>query len=121
MEDDPGDTDTATVTVTVEGAGDPDTIAPVATIRVVGTASATSSSLRVTVTWSAFEAQSGINLYQLQQQVDGGAWTTIALSTPTTTSLERVLAGGHRYAFRVRARDGIGNLGAYSASPQLRI
>ena len=109
----------ATATVHVHVA--PDVTAPVASIRVVGTAGATSSSIRVTITWSAFELQSGVSLYQLQQQIDGGAWTTVALTTPTTTSLERVLAGGHGYAFRVRARDGIGNLGAYSTSPPLRI
>jgi hypothetical protein len=108
---------TATVHVRV----DPDVTAPVSAIRVVGTAGATSTSVRVTVTWSASELQSGITLYQLQQQVDGGAWTTVSLPTPTTTSVERVLAGGHAYAFQVRARDGIGNLGAYSASLPLRL
>jgi hypothetical protein len=108
---------TATVHVNVA----PDVTAPVTSIRVVGVAGRASTSLRVTVTWSAFELQSGVARYQLQQQIDGGAWTTITLSPIDATNIERVLAGGHNYAFRVRAFDGIGNQGAYATSPTLRL
>ena len=99
----------------------PDITPPVTSIRVVGAAAATSSSIRVTVRWSAFELQSGVARYQLQQRIDGGAWTTIPLSPVNATSIERVLAGGHDYAFRVRAFDGIGNQGAYATSRTLRL
>jgi large repetitive protein len=109
----------ATATVHVNVA--PDITPPVTSIRVIGTAARSSSTVRVTIRWSAVELQSGVTLYQLQQRIDGGAWMTIPLPTPTTTSIERVLAGGHDYEFRVRARDGIGNLGAYATSRPLRL
>ena len=108
----------ATATVHVDVA--PDVTAPVASIRVVGVAGGSSSSLRVTVMWSAVELQSGIARYKLQQQTDG-AWTTITLTPIDATSIERVLAAGHDYAFRVRAFDGIGNQGDYATSPTLRL
>jgi hypothetical protein len=109
----------ATATVHVNVA--PDITPPVTSIRVTGTASRTSTSVRVTVTWSAVELQSGISLYQLQQQTDGGAWTTIPLASPTATSVTRTLPVGHDYAFRVRAKDGIGNQGSFTTSRPLRL
>ena len=109
----------ATATVHINVA--PDITPPVTSIRVVGTAGANSSSVRVTVRWSAFELQSGVARYQLQQRTDDGAWTTITLSPVNATRIERVLAGGHDYAFRIRAFDGIGNQGAYATSRTLRL
>jgi hypothetical protein len=107
-----GLTDSATVHLSVT----PDTAPPVATApRVVISAAAGASSVRASIAWSATELQSGIALYQLQQQIDGGAWTTITLPTPTTTRILRTLATGHDYRFRVRAKDGIGNVGGYAA------
>jgi hypothetical protein len=108
----------ATASVLVNVA--PDVTAPVTTVRVVSAASRTSSGARVTVVWSALELQSGVSLYQVQQQTDGGTWTTI-LSSATATRLERVLAGGHTYAFRVRAKDGIGNQGSYATTRPFRL
>jgi large repetitive protein len=74
----------ATATVHINVAAD--VTAPVTSIRVVGVAARTSTSLRVTVTWSAFELQSGVARYQLQQQTDGGAWSTITLAPIDATS-----------------------------------
>jgi hypothetical protein len=108
---------TATVHINVT----PDITGPVASIRVVGVAARDSVSLRVTVTWSAIETQSGVARYQLQQQTDHGAWVTITLTPVNATRVERVVGGGHDYAFRVRAFDGIGNQGAYATSATLRL
>ena len=93
-----------------------DITGPVATApRVVVSARIGASSVRASLVWSATDTQSGISLYQLQQQIDGGAWTTI-LSSPTATRTSVTLATGKDYRFRVRAKDGTNNLGAYATS-----
>ncbi len=51
--------------------------------------------------------------YELQQQVTGGAWTSVALPSPTSTSIVRSLAVGTTARFRVRATDGAANQGAF--------
>jgi len=95
----------------------PDITGPVATApRVVVSARIGASSVRASLLWSATDTQSGISLYQLQQQVDGGTWTTIPLPTSTTTGISVTLATGKDYRFRVRAKDGTSNQGAYATS-----
>jgi Bacterial Ig domain len=98
-----------------------DVTAPATSIRVVAAGTPSSPSVRVGVTWSAVELLSGVSLYQLQQQTDGGAWTTIVLSPVTATRIQRTVARGHVYAFRVRAKDGSNNLGSYATSRPLRL
>lgn len=100
----------------------PDITGPVATPpRVVVSARIGASSVRASLIWFATDTQSGISLYQLQQQVDGGAWTTIPLPTSTTTRISVTLATGKDYRFRVRAKDGTSNQGAYATSRLLHL
>jgi uncharacterized protein YkwD len=57
---------------------------------------------------------SGLRSFDLQYRVDAGAWQPLrAGTTATTITLARRLPG-HAYAVRVRARDGGGNLSAWS-------
>jgi uncharacterized protein YkwD len=73
----------------------------------------------VVVTWSGADRPlqvltAGLDRFQVQRRVDGGTWTTIAWPTgPRVTTGLRV---GHRYEFRVRARDRAGNYGSWTAT-----
>lgn len=75
------------------------------------------SSVPVRINWSGSDDSggSGIASYELQQSVNGGAYSDVALPTPTTTSVDLLLAPGSTYLFRVRATDNAGNTGAWVA------
>lgn len=64
------------------------------------------------LTWTGTDKGAGIASYDVQRSYDGGSWTTIASKT-TAKWLDVSLNPGHRYRFRVRARDKAGNLGAW--------
>ena len=51
--------------------------------------------------------------------MNGGAYGTIALPTPTATSVERTLTIGSTYRFRVRAKDRAGNISSFKSWPAL--
>jgi len=70
--------------------------------------------------WSGSDATSGVARYELQQSTDAGAWATVSTTLPRAT-LDRLLATGHRYAFRVRAVDKAGNIGMWTAGPTARL
>ena len=74
----------------------------------------------VSLTWSGTDRGWGINSYKLQQSVNGGAWTTIGLPSPKTTSIVRMLATGSTVRYRVRAKDKAGNVGAWDYGPTFR-
>jgi hypothetical protein len=113
-----GGTDTASVQVLVTA----DATAPVSSRpRVVLVAGSGASGARASISWSAVETQSGIAAYRLQRQIDGGTWTTVALPSPTSTSLSLVLPGSHEYRFRVRATDGAGNVGEDTIGRPIRL
>ncbi|MEA2605406.1 MAG: hypothetical protein QOI00_163 [Chloroflexota bacterium] len=54
----------------------------------------------------------GLRSYAVQRRVDGGSWTTTFSST-TLKAASFTLHLGHRYEFRVSARDRAGNRGAW--------
>ena len=62
--------------------------------------------------WTGTDAASGVARYEVQQAVDGGAWTdaTTPLTSPTWS---RALTPNHSYGFRVRAVDKAGNTGTW--------
>jgi hypothetical protein len=93
----------------------PTAAAPV--VRLVpGTALGTSSA-RVRVAWPrATDPSSRIGLYQLQQSVDGGPWLSSGVYSAAVTRVTRVMGAGHRYAFRLRARDTAGNWSPWAES-----
>jgi hypothetical protein len=111
-----GGSDTATVLLTVVK----DITAPTVTgpaeaffAQTVG-----SSTTRARVGWSGSDpGGTGIASYQLQLSINGGAFTTMALATPTSTSFDRTLNDGVSYRFRVRATDRQGNISAYVNGP----
>lgn len=72
-----------------------------------GAINPTTKAIPVVISWSATDPQ-GISSYRLQMQTDGGAWTNVSLTTPTSKSVTRQLVPGHTYDFQVRATDGGG-------------
>ena len=113
---------TANVAVTVS----PDAVPPVVSQLAETLAGGTigTSTVPVRLSWHGSDAVTGVAAYQLQQQAAGGAWKTVALEHPTSTSITRSLAVGEASRFRVRAKDGAGNWSAYAAwasiAPQRR-
>ena len=67
----------------------------------------------VRLTWSSSDALSGVARFELAQSTDGGAWTTV-LASLTKPSVDRYLAHGHSYRFRVRPVDKAGNAGTWA-------
>lgn len=77
-----------------------------------------------TVSWRSSDDWSGVAAHDVQVSADGGPWADW-LNGATATSGVFVGQNGHGYAFRIRARDGAGNQGAWdvtstwTASPPL--
>jgi uncharacterized protein YkwD len=80
-------------------------------------AGSTASTRSVKIAWTGYDPRlqvltSGLRSYALQRRVDGGAWTTV-LSSTTLRYTTFKLSLGHRYEFRISARDRAGNRGAW--------
>jgi peptidoglycan/xylan/chitin deacetylase (PgdA/CDA1 family) len=71
------------------------------------------SSVPVRIAWSASDP-SGIAAYGLIRSINGGSWTSMALSSGTATSLLASTVNGSTYRFAVRARNGAGATSGYS-------
>lgn len=68
------------------------------------------SSTSIALTWSGFDALSGVSGYDLQVRVGaGGQWTNVLVNTPATSTTYNATEGT-TYYFRVRARDVVGNV-----------
>lgn len=113
VSDGAGGHDTASVAVTVTTDAAPPVVGQLADALAGGRIGA--STVPVRLAWHGTDAVSGVAAYQLQQQAAGGAWKTVALEHPTSTSITRSLAVGEASRFRVRAEDGAGNWSAYAA------
>lgn len=89
--------------------------APVSSLVANTAIGATTVSVRTG--WSATDPD-GIAKYTVQRQVNGGAWTTVALATPTTTAIYQPLTFGTTYRYRVKATDRKGHAStiAYGAA-----
>jgi Fibronectin type III domain len=72
------------------------------------------SGAKVRVSWPAATDASGIAAYQLQRREGAGPWTTVGLTAPTSTSAQVSITRGSNYSFRVRATDGVGNVGSWT-------
>jgi hypothetical protein len=85
--------------------------------------STTTDSVPVKLTWSATDntGGSGIASYQLQQSVDGGAYTTVTLPSAATTNISPSLTPTKTYRFRVAAKDKAGNASAWSYGPSFKV
>lgn len=75
-----------------------------------------------TVSWTGADDWNGVKNYDVQYSTDRGAWNDWLTGT-TATSSSFNGRSGHNYSFRVRATDGVGNVGTwdlastYAASP----
>ncbi len=67
------------------------------------------------VGWTGVDDWHGVASYDLEVSTDGGPWQTWISATRATSDVW-LGADGHTYAFRVRARDGTGNVSAWNVS-----
>jgi len=69
------------------------------------------------LTWAGTHSPSGIARYELEQQIDGGAFVTLLLTNGR--SQQRIVADGPglTYTFRVRAIDQAGTVGDWATGP----
>jgi hypothetical protein len=101
----------------------PDTTSPKATVPTSKPRAATNlSSGRITtrIAWTGSDVGSGVARYELAQRTDSGAWTTVSTNL-TSPTLDRPLAPGHTYAFRVRAVDGANLTSAWATGATFRL
>ncbi|MFL5710820.1 MAG: Ig-like domain-containing protein [Chloroflexota bacterium] len=115
-----GGTRSATVLLTVVK----DTQKPVATAPLQvfynGTSGATTANARIT--WGGSDTGgTGIGSFKLQVSVNGGAYSTVTLSSATATSSTRTLKVNSTYRFRALATDKGGNVGSYAYGPTFKV
>lgn len=72
-----------------------------------------STSVPISLTWAGSDAASGISHYDVEQSVDGGAFSLV--SSPTAANATVNLNPGHSYQFEVRATDDAGNVSGFTA------
>jgi GH25 family lysozyme M1 (1,4-beta-N-acetylmuramidase) len=101
-----GEQTSTTIVNVVVTDGLPPTVAQPVSFLITGRLGSTTAPSRVT--WSATDP-SGIASYRLQRQYNGGAWSNLALPSPTTRWINRTLTLGGTYRYRVSATDGQGN------------
>jgi hypothetical protein len=83
---------------------------------------ATSGAVPTKLQWSATDSGgSGVASYELQQSINGGAFTNVALASATTTTITPKLGAGNTYSFRVRATDQAGNVSDWEQGPTFKV
>jgi hypothetical protein len=74
------------------------------------------TSIPVRLNWPTLDT-SGISKYELQESIDGGTFTDVALPAPATRAkIVYLEPGAARYRFRLRATDGLGNVSAWATT-----
>ncbi len=81
---------------------------------------ALATTVPITLRWSGTDVGWGIGSYKLQQSVDDGAWKTIALPRPKSTSIVRFVTVGTPIRYRVRAIDDAGNRSTWDYGPTFK-
>ncbi len=103
----------AAATVTVV----PDTYPPQAfppIVRLRKSATATTSSVPVTISWpAATDIGTGVAAYELRRRLDGEAWEDVTLPSAVATSVAQDLPPGRAVQYQVRATDRAGNIGLW--------
>ncbi len=66
--------------------------------------------------WPAATDESGVASYELQRRKGTGAWTAVALATPTSTTADVAVVPGSAYTFRLRASDVEGNVSDWATT-----
>lgn len=112
-----GSSDGLTMTVKI------DSVAPTATppkhALAPGQTQTLAGWLRLRVAWSGTDNLSGVRHYEVQRQVDGGAWARLA--TVTSPSYTGTVGPGKTYRYRIRPVDHAGNIGAWQAGASFRL
>jgi uncharacterized protein YkwD len=96
----------------------PDRTAAKATVYTPKVGSGTTATTRsAKLSWTGYDPRlqvltSGLRSYTIQFRTDGGVWRT-SLSSTTLRAKSFNLSVGHRYEFRISARDRAGNQGAW--------
>jgi subtilisin len=81
-------------------------------------ATISSTTLPARISWAAAtDPTSPIAGYDLQRSVNGGTWTAVASTAATVRSVATTHTFGAHYQYRLRARDGAGNWGAWATGP----
>jgi len=109
-------TDTATVVLTIAK----DTTAPTVSLpaqHIVQLTTMTATTLLGRITWTASDAGVGISRFDVQRSTSGGAFATLTLVSPTSTSIRVAYTFGTSYQYRVRAVDKNGNVSAWRTGP----
>lgn len=103
---------------------DPDTTPPVATpprVAIRSDVALGRASVPLVVTWSAATEDKGtIAGYELQESVDGGAWTDVRVREPLVRTIDRRSRSGRAIRYRVRATNDEGLRSAWAVSPLVR-
>lgn len=71
-----------------------------------------------TVNWLGTNAPGGVASFDIQYQINGGAWADLLVGTTQTSYFFTNAQSGLVYGFRGRARDNIGNVGIYPSVAQ---
>jgi hypothetical protein len=95
----------------------PTVSAPTATLA-LGTVGDT---VPISVTWTGRDTGWGISLYQLQESVNGGTWSSVALPSPTVKTVVRRPPAGQTLRYRVRAKDKAGHYSSWATGPSFRV
>jgi hypothetical protein len=100
-----------TLTVTVG----PDVTAPVVRAATVAFGKGrVNESAPLKVSWSAVDASTGVNLYEVQVSIGGGTWKSVYAGAGT--SITKAYAFNRTLVWRVRASDRAGNVSAWVSS-----
>jgi GH25 family lysozyme M1 (1,4-beta-N-acetylmuramidase) len=107
---------TTTVNLAVTDGIAPAAVAPVPSLA---TGQLGSTTAPVRISWSASDP-SGIASYRVHRQVNGGSWSTVSLSSATSTSVTQTLTRGATYRYRMSATDRQGNATAWTYGPPFK-
>ena len=80
----------------------------------------------LTWSWRGWDAilqkrTTGVATYEVQYRVDSGSFVTVASHTVALRRSALDRPAGHWYGMRVRAKDGAGNVGAWSSELRIRV
>lgn len=70
------------------------------------------------INWVATSAPGGIASHDVQWQINNGGWADLLVGTTQTSFTVTGAQSEFTYAFRVRGRDRLGNVGSFPATPQ---
>ena len=93
-----------------------DTTPPVTSLNALPV---TTGGTGIRLTWTAADARSRMSKYDIQYQMDGGAWQSWLTNIPAPqTSIWFVGQPGHTYGFRMRGHDTPGNIETYPSTAE---